>query len=315
MSEPSPPPIRMERYYHLESEYIADVASMEAAGWRLVAAQRAPDNTIVATYAYALTPSPPPMSPLGTLPPPYALAAPAPQLRYIPIIFAAGLGLPILVILLCVSVLIMNATFGALGSLPACMTDSASCAAFGATQSPACAATPAITATETSAARPTATTFAADLTGATLGGPLDAFTALFGCEAPSGAWYDVNFHGQILYVEIGYNQSADLTDVQSSDGLDRVSSIAVYWFHSPLPSLATMRATTALFFPPHSISHGANTKVSPTEYLYRSAPLAAMFGSDAFVNDAGEPVAPGTFSEVCDGASCTLQIGDWNEGA
>jgi len=196
-------------------------------------------------------------------------------------------------------------------SLPPCAS-AASCASYDPTQMALDATQLAICVTPLPT--PTTTPQPAGLTGVTLGGPADAFSALFGCEGPSGAWYDVNFHGQILYIEIGYNQGADLTDVQSSDGLDRVSSIAVYWFHGPLPSLAKMRATMTLFFPPHSIALGANTKVSPTEYLYRSAPLAAMFSSDAFVNNAGEPVSPGVFSEVCDGASCTLQIGDWNEG-
>lgn len=75
-----------------------------------------------------------------------------------------------------------------------------------------------------------------------------------------------------------------------------------------------MRVTIAHFFPPDNVFLGANTHVSPTEYLYRSASLATMFSPNAFVNNAYQPVTPGTFSEVCDVASCTIKIGDWNEG-
>lgn len=311
MGEPSPPSVSVERYYRLEDEYHAGMAAMEAAGWRLIAVRRAPDDTIIATYAYALTPStaPPglfgaPDAPQpGASPPPYYPVSAAPQSRYISVAIASRFVA--LVIILCVSVVIMKSTFGAFGSLPACVTDSASCAAPNTTETLDCPTATTSAAVATAAARLTATPLAADITGVALGGTDDAFDVLFGCSY--GIWYDVTFQGQVVNIEIGDSQD-------TFDGVYRVSYIAVYWFHSS-PNLATRRATIAHFFPPHAVALGANTKVSPTEYLYRSASLAAMFSSDSFVNNADEPVPPGTFSEVCDAANCTIQIGDVNEGA
>jgi hypothetical protein len=313
MGEPSPPSVSVEHYYRLEDEYHADMAAMEAAGWRLIAVRRAPDDTIIATYAYALTTSPLLLSPLGApgapqpgapLPPYYPLSA-APRSRYVGVAMASRFFA--LLIILGVSVVIMSATRGAFGSLPlpACVPGSVSCAAPNAPETLDCPTATTSAAAATAAARLTATPLAADITGVALGGTDDAFDVLFGCSY--GIWYDIKFHGQVVNIEIGDSQD-------TFDGVYRVSYIAVYWFHSS-PSLATRRATIAHFFPPHTVALGANTKVSPTEYLYRSASLAAMFSPGSFVDNADEPVTPGTFSEVCDAANCTIQIGDINEGA
>ena len=69
MSAPLPPPGPVVRHYRLDTEYIADAANMEAAGWRLVAVRREPDYTIVATYTYAMTTYPEPTQPFAPVAP------------------------------------------------------------------------------------------------------------------------------------------------------------------------------------------------------------------------------------------------------
>jgi hypothetical protein len=302
MSAPTPP-ASIERYYRLDSEYIADAENMQAAGWRLIAVRHTADNTIVATYAYgAITPAAPEQT--------FSPAYPVPPSRYTRSGSSGANIIRLLFLLVMLAVSVTSRVFISRLPLPA-YTPSASATYYANTDSiTAICAT--MTASAPASIQPTATSSATDLTGATLGGVYDAFGTLFGCEGASGTWYDVNFHGQVVTLEAGGSQNTSQSGLTSRDGRNRVFAVTVSWYHYPVPDLASRRALVARFFPPDSASLGANTKVTPTEYLYHSATLAAMFDPGAFVNSAYQTVAPGTFSEVCDAARCTVQIGDWD---
>lgn len=175
MSAPQPPPSLEVRHYRLDAECIADAASMEAKGWRLVAVRREPDNAIIATYTYgAITPT--------ASSQPFSPAAPISPSRYAGVALGVRVGHLILVVCM-IAVGILNSA-----SLMRGFDQKAS--ATNATYNANTDSLTAICATATANAPtpvlPTATSSTTDLTGPTLGGVYDAFGVLFGCEGASG---------------------------------------------------------------------------------------------------------------------------------
>jgi hypothetical protein len=142
------------------------------------------------------------------------------------------------------------------------------------------------------------------VSGPHLGAPLSDFDAAFGPEHSQGVWY-VTLNGQPVMLTVQTNTMGAHNAITTPDGLDRVWTLRVDYL-GPAPSNTQNVAICKQFMPGDAL-HMSDNADSPThEHIYRSQILAASFDPNAFQNNTGADVAPGTFDVLYTARSCSM---------
>lgn len=183
--------------------------------------------------------------------------------------------------------------------------------------------TAALNATETAIAQPatpvptlTPSTVAATSTpaptsgpvsGPYLGAPLGDWDSAFGAEASQGSW-NTTIAGQQLLLSADTNASTG-GNITTPDGQDRVWNISISFTGANPPSDAEALAVVAQLLPTDARHMSDDASYNPVEHIYSSQQLAHSLDANAFQNNAGASVPPGTFSFSCQGRGCVIMTG------
>jgi hypothetical protein len=157
-----------------------------------------------------------------------------------------------------------------------------------------------------------ATPSAAPLAPPALGSDAQDFAAFYGAHFLAGsatAHFQPQVHGVSIALDVSFGTGADHRDHVTS--LTAGASSLAGW------DAATADAICATFLPPDAQLAGVTHLAANVEYRYTSASLAAAFTSAYFVDDAYNPVAPGTLNRLdapplgsaTGVGSCTLSLG------
>lgn len=292
MIQPQPSQLVTRRYF-ADDHYTTDAASMVAAGWRVVSIQREPNGAIVASYTPITAQSPSPRS-TPTLDQMHV----SDQIQRRALLFVGALisGLVLLAILAGVISAAVSPQTSVQQGTPS--NAQATNAAFAAS----------LDATATAdASSATSTPAPVRVEGAQLGGPLDAFDVTYGTEQGSDTWY-TSLDGQQVMIFADPNSTTN-GQITTPDGSVRAWSISVTYLESPPPSAAQNAVICKKFMPSDAQRLSVNSSASPTEYIYRSQQLASSFNANAFENNAGADVMPGTFDVVYSAMTCDMTTG------
>lgn len=281
------------RRYLSDARYTADAAHMAAAGWRVVSLQREPSGAIVASYAPnpAAVPSPP-------------VRQPRPWYRS-----ASGIAAIIggAVFLGCIIIAVILGVQFANGPLSTTPPDGLVPSAMATNQ----AFTTSLDATATViAAHATATPQPRRVSGAHLGAPLSDFDAAFGQEQSPGVWYTTLSGQSVMLTAQTNTMGANTSDpITTPDGAARVWTLSVAYLGPSAPTGAQNAATCRQFMPTDA-QHVNDNANSPTlEHIYRSQLLAASFDANAFQDNNGDDVTPGTFDVFYSARACMMSTG------
>ena len=288
MTNPQP----FTRHYATDAHYTADAQRLAQAGWRVVSIQREPTGAIVVAYAST--------APLH----PTSVWKRVTQDRSALVIAASVIGgflaFALLLVLLSAAMRGIGASGGGAPDAPG-----------GSAQATSAAFAASLDATATAnAAIATATPEVARVSGARLGAPLSDFDAAFGPEQGSGVWY-MTLSSQSVMVEAHTSTIGADDSITTPDGVVRVWTLSVDYLAAAPPSAAQNAAICRQFMPADAQHIRDDASVAPTvEHLYRSQTLAASFDANAFQNNAGAAVTPGTFSVFYSARSCFIATGE-----
>jgi hypothetical protein len=161
------------------------------------------------------------------------------------------------------------------------------------------------------AALATQTPLPTRVSGPRLGAPLSDFDTAFGTEQGSGVWYAM-LSGQsiMLFVQTNAVSSGSSAEITTLDGIDRVWTLSVTYLGSVAPTTAQNAALCRQFMPTDAQHIRDDPSVAPlVEHVYRSQLLAASFDTNAFQNNAGADVVPGTFTVSYGSRVCMMATG------
>lgn len=314
MTQPdSPQPQTVTRRYYRQRDYDADVRSMNRSNWRVASVYQDANGDIVANFTPLQAP---PIAPLSQRPPessPVASGQPvAPQVTFQQSNPGRGLGFLLTILAGVIVIGILGGIVSNFAS-PASQSDQTTVDAQATTNAAIATATAVASQAYFTSIYATATAQAAiapatpsAISAAQLGGPVNAFDSIYGPESSTDVWY-VTLDGQSVMLEV---QSSNSTSGQitTPDGSDRVFTIGVS-FLGQTPTSAQRTAVCRRFLPSDARLISNNTSVNPTEHIYRSQRLAASFDTDAFQNNAGANVTPGTFVVLYSARECVMQTG------
>lgn len=149
---------------------------------------------------------------------------------------------------------------------------------------------------------------------AVLGGSPDAFTHRFGPPDHLPAFYAFTTpHGDRILITLG-------TLHNLVTGSIRVRMITLEPDDNKMWDAATAKTLYQSFFPPDAVFAHNGTGANGIYQFYTSTLLANTFPAQAFLNNSGKRLPPGTFEVVCnnkimpsegDANGCGLAIGEW----
>lgn len=281
------------RRYLSDALYSADAAQMAAAGWRVVSLQREPSGAIIAIYSFQ-----------STLIMTQALRPH--QLWYrsaFGVFSIVGFAIFLGAMIVAVWQGFVIANSGIFARPPDPLVDSTEATNQTFTSSLDAEAT-------ANAASATATPQPRRIAGAHLGAPLSDFDAAFGQEQGAGVWYTTLSGQAVMLMAQTNTMGAQTSDsITTPDGVSRVWTLSVSYLGPTAPTLAQNAAICQQFMPPDA-QHISDNSNSPTlEHIYRSQLLAASFDANAFQNNNGNDVTPGTFDVFYNARSCSMSTG------
>jgi hypothetical protein len=145
------------------------------------------------------------------------------------------------------------------------------------------------------------------VSGPYLGAPLGDWDSAFGPEASQDSW-NTTIDGQQILLGVQTNSSTG-GSITTPDGQDRVWSVSISFTGANPPSGAEALAVVAQLLPTDARHTSNDASYNPVEHIYSSQQLAYSFDANAFQNNAGTSVTPGTFSFSCQGRACDISTG------
>lgn len=148
----------------------------------------------------------------------------------------------------------------------------------------------------------------ARVTGAQLGGPLNAFTAAFGSAFISGAQsaiWNTNLNDQDMQVFAeSWRAAPSATAVATA-----VWRITLTYIVTAPPTADQNVAICQQFFPSDTVPLADDASRQPVEHLYQSQQLSVSLPASAFHTTAGVAVLPGLFVVTYTADACVITAG------